>query len=519
MGARDLWNPDEPRYAQVAREMLETGDWIVPHLNGEVYPEKPPLYFWLVALLSKPFGDVTETTARFPSAMATTLIVIITYFLGTKMVGRREAFWGALITATSTQVFSIGRMGVIDSLLTLCMLAALTMFYVGYVGKHELLYPAGFLFLALAALSKGPVGVAVPLFVMIAFLFLEIFLRREGSRRQLAWFALGTLLGLLVVAFFVVPWWKAAYERSDGVYGSLSILAKQTKGRMFDSYSHRKPFYYYGIHILWLFLPWIVFFPLAAHTIKRRGNLREHTGLRFLLVWLVGVFLFFTLISGKRSQYILPLGPAGGLLVGWALVNANPAGGRLRDRREFSLPLLMLIVLCIIGVVALMVGMHLFFPERFWAGSIVLLVAAAALLLLHRELLNRPPTHALRVLAVETTIVIAVFFGFVGPAIDKYKSARAFCNELSAAAQEGEELFFYRSIRPDINYYMHQRIPVLRSNEEIAKALSGARRLLLIVQWKHMDSLAVEAPYVMEQRIRAKIGSRDMWCMSIAEAS
>ena len=515
MGARDLWNPDEPRYAQVAREMLETGEYVVPHLNGQVYTEKPPLYFWFVALVSKPFGDVTETTARFPSAMSATLAVLLTFFLGIKMLGRREAFMGALILATSAQFFSNGRLGVLDSLLTLCIFGSLVTFYVGYVEKNKMLYVVGFLFLAPAALTKGPVGIAVPVVVMFMFLFVENLLRKEDSGRQLAWFALGTVLGLMVVAVIVLPWLHAAYERSDGVYGSLSILAKQTKGRMFQSYSHRRPFYYYFRQILWQFLPWTVFFPLTVYAIKKKGDLERNVGLRFLVVWFLSTFLLFTCISGKRSQYLMPLMPAGGLLIGWALVKSNPVAGRLKDRRDFSIPFSLLIILSLVGMIATMVGAYLYFHDHFLLITFNVLAGFVALLALYREGRNHSAQAALKSLVVITVIIVAVLFGFIGPIIDYDKSARPFCNRVLAAMQEGDELFIFKACHPNIHFYMHQRLPVLKTSEEIKETLGHSERIFLIYRKKYEGLLGIEDPYEMEQVSQAKISSRDTACVAI----
>ena len=89
----DLWPPDEPRYAQVAREMLESGDWLVLRVNGEPYLEKPPLLFWAIAAVSVPFGDITETTARIPSILAGLGTVVLTYLIATRLFGRRTAWW------------------------------------------------------------------------------------------------------------------------------------------------------------------------------------------------------------------------------------------------------------------------------------------------------------------------------------------------------------------------------------------------------------------------------------------
>ncbi|GAB4331732.1 MAG: hypothetical protein Kow0099_03170 [Candidatus Abyssubacteria bacterium] len=515
IGAHDLWNPDEPRYAQVAREMLESGDWIVPHLNGKIYTEKPPLYFWLVALVSKPFGDVNETTARLPSAIATTLVVLLTYLFGNKLLGRQEAFWGALITATSAQFFTIGRSGVMDSLLTLFILAALMTFYVAYVHRRGLLYAPGFLFLAPAALSKGPVGVAVPLFIMLAFLFTELMLHKKEAGANLASFGLWAVLGVTLVALLIMPWWQAAYERSGGVYGSLSILTRQTVGRMHDSYSHNRPFYYYFVEILWLFLPWTVLSPLAGHAIKNAGNLKENTALRFLLIWFLSVFLLFTLISGKRAKYILPLGPAGALLLGWAIANSHPGEGTLKDRRGFRISILSLIILCFVGLAVLVVGSHLQFPQNFSMVLFLVVFSSIILLIGYKKSLEQPPVFALIFISAISIAMIAGAYGFVAPVIDKYKSARPFCDNILAAMTENDELCFYQFYRPNIHYYMHREVPVLQTEDEVINKLTESKRVFLIFQWKQRTALKLAPSYVTKQIVRSKVGDRDMLCVEI----
>ncbi|MBI5117334.1 glycosyltransferase family 39 protein [Candidatus Poribacteria bacterium] len=515
IGAHDLWSPDEPRYAQVAREMLETGDWIVPHLNGEVYQEKPPLYFWLVAYISRPLGDVNETTARFPSAIAATLIVLGTYLFGRRILGEREAFLGSLIAATSAQYLWIGRIGVIDMLLALSILASLICFYFGHAKRRPPLYVAGYLFLVPAALSKGPVGIAVPVVVMLTFLAVEIVLRKESGKKQLAWFMGCTIIGLVLVGVCVGPWWRAAYERSDGVYGSLSLLKQQTEGRMFQSYSHRQPIYYYLMQILWQLFPWTVFLPLSAYAIKREGKLRENQGLRFLLVWFLSVFLFFTLISGKRSQYILPSFPAAGLILGWALVNSNPDEGRLSERRKFGIPLLLLSLGFAGSLIAASAAAYLRRPEYLTTALGTLVVSTAILVVLIRHCLSRPPRTALACLIGSTTLLVAVLFGYGAPLADRYNSARPFCSSVLAATGASDSLFFYKIYRPNVHFYMHRRMSRLESGADVKEALDKSRRVLLILQNRDRVALDLGPSYNTEEVARARIGSRDLICVAV----
>ena len=122
-GGWDLWNPDEPRYAQVAKEMMESGNWILPHHNNKVYPDKPPVFFWLIALSSMVKGEVTSFSARLPSALAAVLGVFLTYLLGSKLYNARAGFISALVLTTTVEYFWQGRRANIDMTLTLFFLS------------------------------------------------------------------------------------------------------------------------------------------------------------------------------------------------------------------------------------------------------------------------------------------------------------------------------------------------------------------------------------------------------------
>lgn len=513
IGEHDLWNPDEARYAQVAREMLHSGDWIVLHLNGKIYTEKPPLYFWSAAVLSRPFGDVSETTARLPSALAVLFTLLVTYLLGGALIGQRGALLGTLAMATTAQFIWIGRIGVLDMLMALFILTALALFYAGYERRNAILYLSGFLSLAPAALSKGPAGVAVPIIVMLVFLAIEMLLRKDGAGRELLRFGLCTLAGLGLVALIIVPWWRAAYERSGGVYGSFSVLLKQTRGRMIESYSHRQSVFYYFNNVLWQFMPWTVFIPLTAYAVREKGNLREHRGLRFLVVWFAAVFVFFTVISGKRSQYILPLFPAAGLLAGWALAEWGPLEGRLRERKEFLVPLVLLLVVSAAGLVTFPVAFHIFLPKYFWIALPVVIVAAVVLFLAARAAPRRPPAFAVTFLVVASVILAVAVFGYVATAVDTYKSARPFCSGVQTAMEPDDAVFFYRVYRPNINYYMGRNMKRLNTNEEVLQALDGRQRVFLVLEQRRLKSLDLGDSFVTEQVVREQVGSRDMVCV------
>src|SRR5512136_2327761 len=162
LGRWDLWNPDEPRYAQVTREMVTGGDWVLMHFNGQVYPDKPPLFFWLVALSSFAWQGFSSFAVRFPAAVFGTLTVLLTYFLGRQLYSPRAALLSALILATSVQFAHLSMRANIDTTLaffTTSSMACFWMWYRGRGGEHHRWAILGFyVAMALAALTKGPVG-------------------------------------------------------------------------------------------------------------------------------------------------------------------------------------------------------------------------------------------------------------------------------------------------------------------------------------------------------------------------
>ena len=138
LGQWDLWNPDEPRYAQVSREMVSSGDWILMHLNGQVYGEKPPLFFWAIGLSSFLMNGFNSFSARFPSALFGTLTVLLTFFLGKKLYCSRTGFLSGLVLATNVEFAYLATRANIDATLTFFTTASLLCFIHWYGDRKRL---------------------------------------------------------------------------------------------------------------------------------------------------------------------------------------------------------------------------------------------------------------------------------------------------------------------------------------------------------------------------------------------
>lgn len=227
----DLWNPDEPRYAQVAREMRDTGEWVLPHLNSEVYPDKPPLFFWLIAFFSFLTGGVTEVSARLPSALASVGCILLTYFMGKRLFDARAGLLAGIILMTNSEFFWRGRRANIDMTLTLLVMLAITFFYLGLQEekRSRWFYLVPYLFMGLGVLTKGPVGFLLPLLSIITYLGAAKNLKHL-KKIEMSW-------GMLFFVGIVLAWVIPACIKGGEAY-TREILLQQNVERFADAWNH-----------------------------------------------------------------------------------------------------------------------------------------------------------------------------------------------------------------------------------------------------------------------------------------
>ncbi len=301
ISARGLWSPDETRYVTVSKEMVDSGDWITLRRNGEIYTQKPPVYFWVVSLFGMIMGGFSEVSARLPSALAGTGTVLITYLLARNLFGTRAALVSGLILSTSLAYLVVSRMVMLDPLFTFLVTASIYLLYIGLSGKgrkRTLSYLASFALMALATLTKGPVGFILPLIAAGGYA-LSMGKGRDMLDKGAAW---GLALFLLIIASWLIP----ACIRGGEAYTN-ELLIKQIFGRYLQAFDHKEPFYYYFYAFPLGFLPWIFILPPAALLLAgKRADPRS----KFLIIWFSAIFLFFTSSRSKNILYILPLYPA-----------------------------------------------------------------------------------------------------------------------------------------------------------------------------------------------------------------
>jgi len=304
---RDLWVKDEAIVGAVLREMVVDGQWLVPHVNGEIYPDKPPLYFWLAAAPAAATGLLTPLWFRLPAALAAIGCVWLLYALGARLFDRDTGLFASVILATSPLFAAGALIARMDMLLTLLVTA---IFYCFARGMQEPAHPrrwflAMYALAGLAFLTKALIGPVIA-GVVIAGVLLW---RREWR----AWVRVEPIWGTLLFAAVILPWLAPAVLQEGMAYAN-AVLVKQSVGRAVQAFDHARPFYYYLYAFPATFLPWIVILPVALWRLRSDGG-RTDWPVQLLLLWSVGLFVFFSAVSGKLVIYLLPLVPALALIV------------------------------------------------------------------------------------------------------------------------------------------------------------------------------------------------------------
>jgi 4-amino-4-deoxy-L-arabinose transferase-like glycosyltransferase len=301
LGRLPLLEPDEGRNAEVAREMLVSGDLITPHFDTLTYLDKPAVYFWLVAGSFRLAG-VNEWAARLPSALLALGTMLLAWFLGRRMFGDSAGLRAGIILATTPLAIAYSRLVIFDMTLAFLVTVALVCFWCARESgfKRPWLDVMMFAAMGVATITKGPVGFLLPLLTILAFAALrgEV---RELKRLRWGW-------GILVFLAAALPWFIAVSVRNPDF--PRYALWEESLQRFATGSAHRRGSILYYVPIFLLgFFPWS-FFLVAAGWVRRRlwRTLREEksASVVFALAWAGVIFIFFSISHSKLPGYFLP---------------------------------------------------------------------------------------------------------------------------------------------------------------------------------------------------------------------
>jgi len=295
LGGVALWDPDEPRQAIMAREMMERQDYIHPYLNGRPYLEKPPFYPWMIIVASKIKGKVDEVTSRIPAAVSATLLLLITYSLGSMLVDRYCGLLSAIILATNYQFLSNARESVMDMTFAFFIGLTVSLNYISIKKDRPFMFVLSFIPAALGILTKGPAGLAIPAITTFFYLI---------SQKRFKRFFLPLVAGCILSSALASIWFLLAGDEYFREF-----IFRQNITRYTNAFDHIESSLYYFHKLFFNLLPWSIIFPFALfYAFKKR--------MWFPIIWFLSTFLFYEFSKSKRAIYLLSLYPACGLICG-----------------------------------------------------------------------------------------------------------------------------------------------------------------------------------------------------------
>lgn len=485
LGQIPFYDRGEPREGLVVAEMNASGNWILPRVNGDYIPFKPPLFHWMGVIATKIFGGMNEFSLRFPSALLGTLGILLTYFAGARLWGERAGLIASLVLASNMQWWEGASLVQVDMTLAFFMLAAfLSFLFIYRAGGDSKKKTVGLaLLLAFATLAKGPIGIVVPGLAFLVFLAI----RRDFTfLKNLHPLMSGALFLLLAGSWYALALWQG------GTPFFFRQLVDENLRTATGEYGRPQPIYYFVPVLFYNMAPWSLFFPALALFLYRQRNRLKESEFLYPLIWLAIVFVFFSLSSGKRGIYILSLYPAAALLWGAWWVHVEKG-----DSQSQGLTLLIgyfvaLAYLLIIGAFFArifgwdvfkyfrggetfsLVLRALFAPSRLVLA--LLLLSSIVILSLFWALNQRKWNWVFASLAVLTVFNLFVVKQVYYPSIARERTLKPFIERVKHEVDPTAPLLFYRAFDTGVIFYADRHI---RSYEELAKDIKPPFYLLM----------------------------------------
>ncbi len=506
LGAPSLWDDDEGVNAECAREMSEVGTRIVPLFNWELRTAKPIFLYWLLQLSYDTFG-VNEFAARLPSALAYLGSVLLTYGLGRRMFDATTGLLAGLIAASTIELTKLSHACTPDSILVFFLLLYFWAFWRGHEnGRRSWYLPCGAAS-ALAMLTKGPIGLVLPVAIIGSYLLWHREVRRLFDRRMIG--------GIVVWILVAVPWYAIVTAETKGEW-TWAFFLKEHIGRSQEPMeNHRGPWiYYYGVAFVF-FAPWSAFLigVLRDEWTRSRLGGPERRAVRFLLLWVTVVIALFTPLATKLPHYIAPIYPALAILTASYVVRWM--------RGEFAMPNWVrnvgiagfaLTGLSVAGAMLVAGGALEFWeftrklrdiPGLEWWAPIGLLPLLGAGLFAHFARHGRRQ-WAVAALATSTLLFVGLLVAEPPVVVDRAKAVKVLVAESGARdLQRDVRVGSHEYTQPSITFYVGRKVERLRSPEDAAAFLAMPHPSYLFVtapQWEQWVERFAVPPYRIAAR-------------------
>jgi 4-amino-4-deoxy-L-arabinose transferase-like glycosyltransferase len=512
---------DEGEYATVALEMIQRGDYVVPHVNGRLYFEKPPLFYWLMAISFEVFGQ-NETAGRLPSAVSGLALVALLGWFGNRRGGQNFGLLTTALASTSFMIIMLSRVALLDTLLTLWTTSSLVMFFEGYLAapEHERRYfYGGWATMSLAFLTKGPVGVVV---IVSALVLLAVLNRNFLATLK----RIRIIEGVGIFILISGPWFLLA-----GLREGQALWREFFWDQHFTRFTkvvlgHGAPVWFYLPVLAVMVWPWF-FFALPAwwRGLRENGRIKRATDASahfdfFLGIWLLTSLFFFSITQTKQPNYIMPAVPAVILLAArwWQHRLGGEETGRSEKVMVYGLTGLLGGILALFFMVTKMLlpwalelaqaetrpdsfeyAFQPHWPDLGWGtvlvGVLVGLATLAALVLVGQK---RPGASLAAWGAAAVALIAGLTHLTAPPAFEYLQSpGRQLAYETRTMMEPGDVLTTYGLYKPTLWFYTGRVIKKIDADkiEELREYLASEEHVYILSRLSLLPRLEVESDF------------------------
>ncbi len=530
LNASSIWDASEAFYAETAREMLASGDYVAPRFNYQVRAQKPPLTYWAILLSYKIFG-VNEFAVRFPSAVAAFGLLLFSYGLARILFGPGAGLIAAMIAATTPRIFILARRLPIDMLLLFFLSGALFFLVRALKTKEKSSWLLAYFCTSLAFLTKGPVAVIIP---WVSFLVWILWSRRARISEAHPWMGLG------VFSAVVLPWYVLVYRIHGWTYiapfflkDNLGRFATETMG------PSRGPFYYFSVYAI-DFIPWSIIAVFAVFLLWKERNRRpplKTLAFGLPLIWCGVTFLLFSLSKNKQEYYIAPIYPAvAAMISGIFNRSARIFKGENRSNQSansdfpppqphsesfwsaasaswippFAFAAFFMIVLGVLTPYILASFLPDVSRQLRVAPSVVFCGGAAAL---GWSIIRKKHATGFLVLAISLWTVFLMGALFYVPALESFRPVKRFCTIIEAQSSGREQIGTFKIALPSMVFYLQRPIFEETSYEGMTRRFKSNDRVFCLLTEEEYGYFADKnvSIYVLDRNERFSLRLKDLW--------
>jgi 4-amino-4-deoxy-L-arabinose transferase-like glycosyltransferase len=503
-GSSTLWDRDEPRYARVTAEMVESGNYLVPTFNGKVWFDKPIMLYWLMSVPVRLLGP-NEIACRFAGVIGTAITLLLTFFIGKKLFDAKVGLWAEAILGTTLLMLFVGSSALVDGIALPFIVGAMVIFILRQ-GENIRAFDAAAigLMIGLGMLAKGPLGL-LPVFVMIVALWFG----REniwGFIRNSLWVSIAVVIAIGIFLLWAIPANRAADGELFRVFFGKHIVGRALSPMEGHGGNFLLYLPYYPAIMVAGFFPWVIFLPgaFSASLGKRIGNAWTRN---ILLSWIVVTVVLMTIAATKLPHYILFAWPAMAVMTAAAIVASEQNVLNERDRKWlrggvwFLGPVGLGISTGLIGVGHFIKSEVLIVPGLI-CGIIALVMTIICCYLQIREKFDGTTKVVFTGLLV---LIIPLLFVLL-PAVESIKISPHIAKAIRKKTGKDVPVAMYKYAEPTLNFYVGRNITHLRKTDDVVEWLKGAKDRVLIIPRKDFEDIRQNAGNITFEEIASKKG-------------